>query len=184
MTELSEASVLLGVYWPTVLDIKRARGRFNEELLALLFSMEGTLAQQDWWSQGWTFRWGKKQIWIWNTNWLDTQERTPLWMGVYAFNADRVLGPQAPPIFYFRTHKNYEALRDVLGEALRAEGHEVLENHRHLVHRAILQCPHDRAAVKAYPTQVREQMAALFMEYVDFAGRHEDVIRSHIKQES
>jgi hypothetical protein len=67
---------------------------------------------------------------------------------------------------------------------LHAEGHEVLDNHRHLVHRAILQCPTDRAAVEAYPAQVREQMTALFTEFAEFILRHEDVIRAHVQQKA
>jgi hypothetical protein len=38
--------------------------------------------------------------------------------------------------------------------------------------------------VAAYPAQVREQIVTLFAEYVDFAMRHEEVIRAHIKQKS
>jgi hypothetical protein len=183
MNKLSKTSVLLGANWPAVLDIERARGQLDEELVALLFSLEATLVQQDWWQQGWTFRRLKREIYIWNTNWADAQGHTPLWMGVYSFNADRVFGRRTPPVFYFRTRKGYEALGEVLLEELRAEGHEVLEGKRHLLHRAILQCPHDQAAVEAYPAQVREQIVALFAEYADFAMRHEDVVRAHIKGE-
>lgn len=184
MNELSEASVLLGSNWPTVLSIERALDDLEEELLTLLFSVEESLVQQDWWKEGWVFRRGKRQIWIGNTDWNDTQGHWPLWMGVYAFKPDNVFGPKSPPIFYFRTRKNYEALGNELWEALRAEGHEVLEGHRHLVHRAIQQCPHDRATVEAYPAQVQEQMVDLFTEYADFAMRHEETVRAHIKYES
>ena len=184
MTELSETSVLLGAHWPTVLDIERAREHLDEELLALLFSMESTLMQQDWWIRQWTFRHYQKLIFIRNRQWQDTEGRWALSMGVYNFNANRVFGPQAPPIFYFRSRPGYDALGDVLREKLRAEGHEVLENHRHLVHRAVLQCPADRAAVASYPAQAREQMLALFTEYVDFTLRHEDIIQAHMEEES
>ena len=184
MTELSETSLLLGSHWPTVLDIERAREHLDEELLALLLSMESTLAQQDWWSRQWTFRQYRREIFIGNTKWQDAEGHWPLWMGIYGFDGDHVFGPLTPPIFYFRCRKNYDTLGDVLREKLRAEGHEVLEDHRHLVHRAVLQCPADRAAVASYPAQAREQMLALFTEYVDFAMRHEDVVRAHIKREA
>jgi hypothetical protein len=184
MTDFSESSVLLGANWPTVLDIEQARERLDEELLTLLFSMKATLSKQAWWEHGWTFRQDNRQIWIPSSCWQDEQGRDLIWMGVYAFNGNRVFGPQSPPIFYLRVRKDHEALDDGLREALHAEGHEVLDNHRHLVHRAILQCPTDRAAVEAYPTQVREQMTALFTEFAEFTLRHEDVIRAHVQQKA
>jgi hypothetical protein len=184
MNELSEASVLLGSNWPTVLSIRTALDDLEDELLALLFSMEAPLAQERWWHPGWEFRRYRKQIYIRNTEWIDGRGNWPLSMGVYDFNPDTVFGPKGAPVFYFRSRKTYDALGDVLREALRAGGHQVLEGHRHLVNRALQQCPHDRAAVEAYPTQVREQMVALFSEYADFAMRHEEVIRAHIKRES
>jgi hypothetical protein len=179
MNGVSDAAVLLVSNWPTVLSIQEALDDLEDELLAMLFSMEAALVQQDWWQEGWIFRRPRKEIYIGNTDWVDGKGHWPLWMGVYSFKPDRVFGPGAPPVFYFRTRSNYDALGDVLREALRDEGHQVLEDHRHLLHRAVQQCPHDRAAVEAYPDQVREQMVALFTEYVDFATRHEDVIRRH-----
>jgi hypothetical protein len=183
MTDFSESSVLLGANWPTVLDIEQARERLDEELLTLLFSMKATLSKQAWWEHGWTFRQGKRQIWILNSRWRDGEGRDVLWMGVYAFKSGRVFGPQSPPIFYVRVRDKNLPLDDALREKLRNEGHEVLDNHRHLVRRAILQCPTDRAAVEAYPAQVREQMTALFTEFAEFTLRHEDIIKEHIKRE-
>jgi hypothetical protein len=185
MTDFSESSVLLGANWPTVLDIEQARTQLDEELHTLLFSLEGDLAQQAWWQHGWVFRRHKgRSIYIGPPQWQDVEGHWPLWMGVYSFNGDHVFGPKTPPVFYFRCRKNYDALGDVLREKLRTEGNEVLDNHRHLVHRAVLQCPHERTAVKSYPVQVREQLVALFTEYVDFAMRHEDIIQAHVKQKS
>jgi len=56
----------------------------------------------------------------------------------------------------------------------------VLDNHRHLLHRAVVQCPYDQAAVAAYPAQAYRQLVALFAEYADFAMRHDAVIRDAI----
>ena len=181
MTDFSESSVLLGANWPTVLDIEQARERLDEELLTLLFSMKATLSKQAWWEHGWTFRQDKRQIWIPNSRWQDRGGKNVLWMGVYAFKSDRVFGPQSPPIFYVRVRDKSLPPDDVLREKLRAEGYEVLDNHRHLLHRAILQCPADRAAIEAYPAQAREQMMALFTEFAEFALRHEDIIRAHVR---
>lgn len=183
MTDFSESSVLLGANWPTVLDIEQARDHMDEELTTLLLSMEDVLTAQSWWDKVWIFRRYKKQIFIRNTRWQDKSGLWALSMGVYNFNADSVFGPKSPPVFYFRSRDGYDILGDVLREKLRNAGHEVLDNHRHLVHRAILQCPADRAAVEAYPTQVREQMTALFTEFAKFALRHEDIIQEHIKRE-
>jgi enamine deaminase RidA (YjgF/YER057c/UK114 family) len=184
MTDFSESSVLLGANWPTVLDIEQARDHMDEELTTLLLSMEDVLTAQSWWDKAWIFRRYKKQIFIRNTRWQDKSGLWALSMGVYNFNADSVFGPKSLPVFYFRSRDGYDVLGDVLREKLCTEGHEVLDNHRHLVHRAVLQCPHERTAVKSYPVQVREQLVALFTEYVDFAIRHEDIIQAHVKQKS
>ena len=182
MNNLSEAGMLLVTNWTTVTSIQEALDELEQELLALLFSVEVPLTQQAWWRHGWRFRQLKKEILIWRPDWVDGKGHWPLWMGVYSFGPDRVFGPGAPPVFYFRTRKNYDSLGDELREALRDEGHQVLEDHRHLLHWAIQQCPHDRAAVEAYPDEVREQMVALFTEYADFAMQYEDVIRRHVKR--
>lgn len=185
MTDFSESSVLLGMNWLTVLDIEQARTQLNEELHTLLFSLESDLAQQAWWQHGWVFRRHKdRSIYIGPPQWQDVERHWPLWMGVYSFNGDHVFGPKTPPVFYFRCRKNYDALGDVLREKLRNEGHKVLDNRRDLVHRAILQCPADRAAIEAYPAQVREQMIALFTKFAEFALRHEAIIREHVEQKT
>jgi len=99
-------------------------------------------------------------------------------MGASDFKADRIFGSGAPPVFYFWVDKDHPGLRGTLLTALRNEGHEVLDNHRHLLHRAVVQCPHDHGSVEAYPGQVHEQLVALFTEYADFAMRHDAVIRA------
>jgi len=181
MSKLSQSSILLGSNWSTVLSIEKALEDLEAELLSLLYSVEDLLIKQDWWQGGWSFGRGKSQIWIDNIDWADAKGNWPLWMGVYRFKPDHVFGPKAAPIFYFRARKNYETLGNEFREALRAEGHKVLEDHRHLVHRAIQQCPHDQAAVEAYPAQVQEQIVELFTEYADFAMQREDSIRIHVK---
>lgn len=184
MTHLSESSVLLGSNWPTVLDLERARERMDQELVTLLFSLEADLVRQPWWNQGWRFRQDSRQIWILNPRWRGPEGKDPLWMGVYRFDANHVFGPQSPPIFYLRVHGDCPALKEAMRESLIAGGHQVLGDHRHLVHRAVLQCPADQAAIEAYPGEARAQMLALFTEYAEFAIRHEDTIREHMGSRS
>ena len=99
MNELSEASVLLGSRWPTVLSIQTALDDLESELLALLFSVEAPLAQQDWWQEGWTFRRPRKEIYIGNTDWVDAKGNSPLWIGVYSWIQHSVVSEIYPQIF-------------------------------------------------------------------------------------
>ena len=180
MAELSPTSVLLGANWTAVLDIAAARERLDQELLTLLFAFEPMVTKQDWWSTEWEFRRASKWVFIRNVHWTDAEGSPVVSMGVRDFAGDRIFGSGAPPLFYIWASQDHPRLRRTLLAAWQDAGYAVLSNHRHILHRAILQCPSDPAAIGAYPAQVYEQLVGLFTEYAGFAMRHDADIRAAI----
>ncbi|MBN1262656.1 MAG: PD-(D/E)XK nuclease family protein [Anaerolineae bacterium] len=180
MTQFTEASRFLGENWATVAAIERAKADLDHELMAILLSVAGELKRQTWWQEGWTFEPYKHGIWTWNTNWLNANGRALVWMGIDPFKASRVFGHNSPPIFHFRPRKGFEEMGNRLREALRVEGFEVLEGKRDLVHRAVLKCARDPAAITTYPEQVHAQLVGLFSDYAAFCMRHREVVEEYV----
>jgi hypothetical protein len=181
MTRLSPTSALLGANWSSVVEITAARERLDQELLALLYTMEHVLAELPWWQQGWQFRRHKTWIYIHKTRWCNAEGRALVTMGIYPFKAENVFGSGSLPHLYIWVRSGCDELRDALRTALESEGYEVLKNQRHLLYHPVMQCPPNQEAIKAYPNQVREQMAALFTEYAEFMLRHEEIIQAYVK---
>lgn len=176
-----EESAFIAENWETVQDIIASIKSLDEDLFAVLASLETDLCTRDWWGDEWQFqRWpDMAEVCITRVDW-PWQKDHALQIGVERFSSSSVVGDDKPPQLYIWCPPQLTALIEELVARLREAEPPMGVLHRQPNSEYVLTYlvpQYTSGSMEDYAAGIRETTVAFMDRYAQEIAVHDKLIK-------
>jgi len=178
---LREESVFIAENWESVQDIVAALKTLDEDLFAVIKSLEMDLRDREWWGEGWQFHpWpDTAEVSVARSDWPWRKEQA-VHIGIEGFSGERVFGYETPPQVYVWCPPGLTALVEELVARLAKEELPVGVLHREVNSDYVvteLLPQYASGSVDEYCEMIRERSLAFIDFYAQEILKHDKLIK-------